>query len=204
MNKCNLLNTKSDPYEKANEFSDNFRGIFAESEDDEDFPFDAFSSSNLNNSDLIINFDEILNAVNKLNVYNDFDGISNYHVKYAPDILISFLADAITAAFKHAYLPSFITKGIITPLIKDKFDDISNINNYRPIIQSSIFLKIIEHVFLNRLKSFYEPNVRQHGFRHHSSTLSACLMLKETIFSYILNGSKVYSAFWIFLRLLTM
>ena len=195
VNKCNELNTKSDPYEKANEFSNHFKGIFAESIDDSIFNFDSFSDKNFDESDLIINLDEVLNAIDKLNVYNDFDGVSSYHVKYAPDILISFISEVITVAFKHTYLPSFITKGIITPIIKDKFDNISNVNNYRPIIQSSIFLKIIEHVFLNRLKSYYEPNVRQHGFRHHSSTLSACLMLKETVYAYILNGSGVYTAF---------
>ena len=44
-----------------------------------------------------------------------------------------------TSFIIHNYIPSDMLRGVVIPVIKDKFGDISMIDNYRPIMSSSVF-----------------------------------------------------------------
>ena len=85
--------------------------------------------------------------------------------------------------------------GIITPIIKDKFGDLGDSDNYRPVMSSSNFLKLFEYCLMYRIEPYIHLNDRQHGFRKRYSTGSACLVLKETVSNYLNGGSQVYSCF---------
>ena len=86
-------------------------------------------------------------------------------------------------------------RGVITPIIKDRFGDLSNADNYRPVMSSSVFLKVFEYCILNRIEPYIRLNDRQHGFRTNYSTGSACLVLKETVLNYVNSNSAVYACF---------
>ena len=73
--------------------------------------------------------------------------------------------------------------------------DISSSDNYRPVMSSSIFLKLLEYCILHRIEPNIKLNDRQHGFRANHSTTSACLVLKETVSNYTRGGSDVYACF---------
>ena len=86
-------------------------------------------------------------------------------------------------------------RGIVTPVIKDKLGDCTSSSNYRPIIISSVFLKLFEYILLSKIEPFFKLNDRQHGFRKNHSTSTACLTLKETVMYYLNANSTVYACF---------
>ena len=62
-------------------------------------------------------------------------------------------------------------------------------------MSSSVILKVLEYCILFEVKPFVDLNDRHHGFRETYSTTTVCLVLKETIFEYCNQNSKVYSCF---------
>ena len=93
----------------------------------------------------------------------------------------------------HNFIPVNMLRGILVPLIKDKFGDASDSNNYRPVMLSSVLLKLFEHCLLEKIDPFISLNDRQHGFRKRYST--ACICLKETVNNYLKSNSDVYACF---------
>ena len=106
-----------------------------------------------------------------------------------------FLSELFSACLVHGYTPLCVLKGIINPLIKNQYDDICNSSNYRPIMMSSVLLKLFEYCILNIIKKDIKINDRQHGYREKYSVGTACLTLKETIYEYNLHDSNVYASF---------
>ena len=95
----------------------------------------------------------------------------------------------------HGYLPSNMTFGVLLPLIKDKFEPEEDIQNYRPIISSSVILKLFEYCLKYKISKYVNICDKQHGFRPQHSTSTACLTLKEVVTKYNKRGSNVYAAF---------
>ena len=191
-----IIDNEQDPKIITEKFSNHFKNIFVD---------DSCFDSNLNTVNLEFNetdnfkckisCDDVYKAINKLKPNTGNDNISSFHLKYGTNLFYLLLARFLSVCFQHAYLPSGITDGVIIPIIKNKFDDITSLNNYRPIIKSSIFLKVIEYIILSKINKYYKTNNRQLGFKKGSSTLTALFLLKETIFYYINKFTPVYAAF---------
>ena len=130
-----------------------------------------------------------------LKPYKNTSNIETNHLKFCPDIFLSLLSRFFTCCLSHSYLPDKISNGVITPILKNKFLDPNCLNNHRPVIQSSIFLKIIEHCLLKKIHRYFTLNDRQHGFRSNLSTTTACFSLKETVHNYFDKSTPVYAAF---------
>ena len=127
-----------------------FKNIFGNSANPEKINFS--SSCSINESlDYYFSNDEVLDLIHKLKPYNGFDSVSSFHLKFAPGSLISILTRCINISLNHSYIPGFICKGIMTPLIKDKLGSSDKLKDYRPIIQSSVFLRLIESLLLPRI-----------------------------------------------------
>ena len=110
-------------------------------------------------------------------------------------MLFQFVADLFTSFLLHSFIPLETLKGVITPIIKDKFMNVTMSDNYRPVMTSSVFLKLFEYCILIKLDPYIKVNDRQHGFRKNYSTATACFVLKETVLNYTNSGSNVYSCF---------
>ena len=121
-------------------------------------------------------------------------GHSN-HMKLASELLVDLFADIFTSFIIHCYVPTDILRGVITPLVKDKLGNLTTSSNYRPVMSSSIFLKLFEYCLLSKIEPYVNLNDRQHGFRKTYSTSSACLSLKETVMHYTKGNSDVYVCF---------
>ena len=67
--------------------------------------------------------------------------------------------------------------------------------NFRPVMQSSTLLKIIELHVLSYLEEKISFDIRQFGFKNGCSTTDACLMLKETVNKYIKRKGRAYATF---------
>ena len=86
-------------------------------------------------------------------------------------------------------------KGDINPILKDKSGLWSDSSNYRPVMQSSCILKILESFILDYLNDKVFFNCRQFGFMGGLSTSHPCLLLKEILQQYTNLKSSCYGLF---------
>ena len=190
-----FIDGSSDQKEIAEKFSNFFRNIFAENESYENIsglvPDGAVSSD----FDFVFTPDDVELAIKSLKPNIGPDSIHSNHLKFAPKCIYSLISKLFLSFLYHSYVPDKLAFGIITPFVKDKFIDNSNISNYRPIILSSVFLKILEYCILDKIQMFIVPNDRQHGFRKGYSTSTAGFIFKESILQYFNGDSPVYAAF---------
>ena len=103
--------------------------------------------------------------------------------------------DFINACYIHCCIPLNVLKGDINPTIKDSNGNVTESNNYRPVMQSSVILKIIEKHILMILEEKITFNFRQFGFLKGCSTTDACLVVKEVVQPYMKKKGSAYSAF---------
>ena len=123
------------------------------------------------------------------------DNIHTNHLLYSPDSLLDLISKLFSACVIHGYLPVDMIKGMINPLVKDPYGDLSNSDNYRPVMLSSVLLKLFEYCLLEKISPYFSFNDRQHGFRPKYSTSTACFVFRETMSNYIHSGSSVYFCF---------
>ena len=88
-----------------------------------------------------------------------------------------------------------MTSGTIRPLLKDKFGNRESSENYRPIIASSVILKLLEYSILRKINKLIITDARQFGFKKQASTHFANLIFKEVCLNYMETNSVVYAAF---------
>ena len=123
------------------------------------------------------------------------DGIHTNHLKLSPDSCTELISELFSCYILHNYIPINMLKGTINPTVKDKFGDLNSSDNYRPIMSSSVFLKLFEYCLLKKLNPYIKMNDRQHGYRPKYSTGTACFVLKETVLNYLKSNSDVYACF---------
>ena len=121
--------------------------------------------------------------------------VHSNHFTLSSELLIELLCGIFTGFVVHGYVPIDFLRGVITPLVKNKLGDLSSSNNYRPVMSSSIFLKLFEYCLLDKIDPYVNLNDRQHGFRKNYSTSTAFFTLKETIMHYTNASSDVYACF---------
>ena len=144
---------------------------------------------------LRFSIDDIRGAISQLNPTIGHDNIHANHLKLGSNLFIELIANIFSSFIIHNYIPTVMLKGTITPIIKDKLGDITKMDNYRPIMLSSVFLKVFEYCLLKRIGSYISLNDRQHGFRCNYSTSTAHWVLRETILNYLSSKSEVYACF---------
>ena len=203
-NVCLKIENSVDPPIIAEKFSDFFKTIYRSNLDNdiEDDNFDNYFS--YGDYFYSFSFSDLKLAISKLNPYLGIDNIYSHHLKFAPDSLINLIVLLVNSCLQHSYIPDNVSCGIISPLIKDKLRDQSKIENYRPIMKSSVFLKIFEYLILSKIDIFLNTNDRQHGFKPKHSTTTACYILKETIFIISITYLQFTRLFWILVKRLTV
>ena len=185
-----------DPVKICEKFSAKYKLVLQKSKDKtESFSRIHISEKEKQSLILRLSITDIKRAVKCLNTGIGFDGIHSNHLKLQSDLVYETIAMLFYSFIIHSYLPDSMIRGIITPIVKDKMSNLSESDNYRPVMSSSNFLKLFEYCLLYRIETFICLNDRQHGYRKRYSTSSACLVLKETVFSYLNGGSDVYSCF---------
>ena len=66
--------------------------------------------------------------------------------------------------------------------------------NYRPVMNSSMFLKLFEYLIMPFLQKSLKLSNCQFGFRQNTSCISAISVVKETIMRYNAENSNVHAA----------
>ena len=187
----------SDSKEICELFSNKYRRILANQQCRSTPKFKRLNISNKDKVKILMRFSiyDIKRAINSLNAGIGFDGIHSNHLKVSPDICNEFISMLFSSFVIHSYIPIDMLRGVITPIVKDSFGDLSSSENYRPVMSSSVLLKLLEYCILDKINPLVTLDDRQHGFRTGHSTASACLLLKETIMHYKKGNSDVYACF---------
>lgn len=103
------------------------------------------------------------------------DDIPNFLIKRAVVHFLEPLTYLVNMSFGNGCFPDKIKLTEVHPLYKK--NDPYSMENYRPVAQLSVFSKILEYCFLDRLNSFLNKNNiltdNQFGFRGNRSTIKA-------------------------------
>ena len=137
----------------------------------------------------------VKNACNKLKSGLDHEGLHSNHVKFLNDDNLRVVKMFLNSCLIHGYFPKPMLNAVITPRIKNKYDDLKSSSNYREKMISSTFLKLFEYCILPYLTERGILSPLQFAYRSSSSTMLATALLKEAIGKYITQGSYVYACF---------
>ena len=85
--------------------------------------------------------------------------------------------------------------GEIRPAIKNQRGDKQSSDNYRPVMNSSVILKLFEYCLLPKIEPYCNLSDRQFGFRKNILCLMPVTVLKEVILNYNKQNSNVHCAF---------
>ena len=116
-------------------------------------------------------------------------------LKKAPDLFHEYIATMIRSFLVHGYIPSNLLTAIMVPIVKDKLGDICDSSNYRSIALSSLILKLLDWIIIDRYGQLLQTNDFQFGFQQFSSTSLCSWTVFETIDSYLQHGSVIYGCF---------
>ena len=134
-------------------------------------------------------------GIDSLNCGIGWDAIHSNHIKLAGEHFNRLISRLFSSFITHSHVPEKLMAGEIRPIIKDNLKDKNSSDNYRPIMNSSNFLKLFEYCLLNKLEKFLKINRLQFGFRKHTSCLMTTAILKEIVSHYNSKGSNVYTVF---------
>ena len=137
---------------------------------------------------------DVINAVNKLKPGKSrgIDGLQGEHYKYASDRLYVLLTLCLNAMLIHGYMSHTFMKTVLLPIVKDKNEDLSSVENYRPIALTTSSSKILELIYLDKLSDTMECNYNQFGFKSSHSTDMCIYVLKQIIGYYTECNSPLY------------
>ena len=89
------------------------------------------------------------------------------------------------SGYEELNIPDILKRGILTPVLKKKKDNTLP-GNYRGIVVTNTFSKIIESVIKERLEKHLSPTQYplQRGFTEHASSKFTAFIASETILIY--------------------
>ena len=192
-NDVNVVDGESDPSIISQLFSEKYKKIFAIQTN-----ISSLHNSNKGNSPSQgIRFSklDIKEGIKKLKPSIGMDCIHSNHLKLCSDLYVDLISELYSSFSRHSHIPVNLLRGLITPTVKDIFGDLRNSDNFRPVMSSSVFYRLLEYCIQSQIEPYVRLNDRQHGFRSNYSTSTACLVLKETVLNYWKSNSKVYASF---------
>ena len=93
------------------------------------------------------------------------DGISSEVYKFASEQLLAIMPIFLSGCMLSGKLPSTLMHVVIIPLLKYKFKDPADVNNYRPIAIATALSKVLEQVLLSQLARYLWTADSQFGFK---------------------------------------
>ena len=123
------------------------------------------------------------------------DGICAEYLKFLNVKIHSLIALCVSLGLSHGYLPTALIETTIVLIVNNKFGNLSDSNNYRPIALATIVSKILESVLLIKCGEYLTSCDNQFGFKSSHSTDLCIYTLKEYIEYYKNRGTTVFVTF---------
>ena len=138
-------------------FSDKYKSILNKNPKSTTSKFRKLNLSEKQKQLLILRFSEadVKRAISQLNTGIGFDAIHSWHLKLCPPVCLELISMLFFSFIVHNHIPVSMLHGVITPIVKDPLKDIESSDNYRPVMSSSVFLKLLEYCILYKI----EPNI---------------------------------------------
>ena len=111
---------------------------------------------------------------------------------FAHEIIYLHISIFFNLCLVHSYFPVACTNSVITPIMKNKYDNISAISNYRPIALPTLISKYFEHYILFMFSNFLSSMDNQFILKPAHSTARCLFLLKQAISQYNAHGSPVF------------
>ena len=134
-------------------------------------------------------------AIDKLKPGIGFDFVHTNHVQFSSIFFRNFMSRLFSCFLSHSFIPKQMLYGQIRPIVKNNSMCKTNSDNYRPIMNSSVFLKLFEYILLPTLTSNLDLNGQQFGFQKGLNCNAVITLLKETVLSHNKRNSNVHCAF---------
>ena len=121
------------------------------------------------------------------------DGIMAEHIKWAEKSkVISAICNMIGLCVKFGIVPDTFMTGLLIPLLKKPHSDPSVPKNYRPVVISTTFSKLMEiHILENC--GIHEFHDLQFGFIPNRGTSMAVTLTHDVMEHFISRGTPVYA-----------
>lgn len=143
--------------------------------------YKKYSDVDVDLSDLTVEL--IYICINKLKKGKaaGFDDITVEHLIYAHEMLGVMLQVLFALCLRYGIVPDDFGKGVIIPLVKNKFGDKSCSDNYRGITLSPALSKVFEFILLHYLEYQLCSDELQYGFKKNSSCRNALFVLRSVV-----------------------
>ena len=123
------------------------------------------------------------------------DGITAEHLRYVHYCVCIYLSVLFNLCVSHGFIPEDCLITDIVPILKCKNKDATNVGNYRPIAVATTISKLFKHFILFHIKPFLSTSDHQFGFKRGTGTDMCIFLLKQTISSYLQQGSPIFLVF---------
>ena len=84
----------------------------------------------------------------------------------------------------HTYIPRAMLKDLIRPTVMSHSGTKTDSHNYRPVKNSSKFLKVLKYLLLPHLENNLEIDHRLFAYRNATGCMDAITLLKEIVSHY--------------------
>eukprot|EP00118_Oscarella_pearsei_P023150 m.273260 g.273260 ORF g.273260 m.273260 type:complete len:967 (+) comp40573_c0_seq2:1097-3997(+) len=155
---------------------------------------------------VVVSSTDCLSAASKLQLGKapGLDSIQAEHFKFAPRVLFDHMARLFTGILKHECIPYQFRPTVVVPIVKNKNEDLNNVDNYRGIALSSVVGKLLEKVLLEKFSLCWKTSDQQFGFKPGHGCDSCSYTVRETVLHFLENGNDVvFDSFWIYRRRMT-
>ena len=154
----------------------------------------SYENAVFSDSEAIITLENVNQAIFDLNIGSGWDGIHANHFKFSGPVFRNLFMKFLNKLLNHSFVPKLMVHGEIRPVIKNNVLSKNDSNNYRPVMNSAMSLKILEYCILPLMLKSLRLGNHQFGFRKDTSCLSAISLAKETILKYNSENTNVHAA----------
>ena len=140
----------------------------------------------------LISMNDVIKAIDKINLGLGWDKIHANHLKFAGPIFKNLLCKLFNKFLSHKFVPRTMIEGEIRPIFKNNCTSKTDSSNYRPVMNSSNILKVFENCIQPYLSNHLKLSNLQFGYRNNTSCNLAVTVLNETVENYISGNSNVH------------
>ena len=123
------------------------------------------------------------------------DGVTVEHILYG-ELLKTWILQVFNAIVTLEAVPACFKSAIITPIYKGKGKDSLDPNSYRGISLSPVLSKLMDLVFLERLRPIFDeygaPHLNQTAYQRGMSCNDATFVVQESIRKYLRNRDSIF------------